>query len=239
MNLLFVDLGDRPRPVEPTFDRLAMARTLVTHARGHFEFFQAHTDRLLSEPGAKPKTIVVRILHAAPLPPGNDFALEMEIKHCVEDLRSALEYAAMEVYERCCCRREKEGEAHVHTNVTFPIPEIGHPLEEYSAKVEAMFPRLKEDRSDLFGLIVGFHRFAGDKVVWLDTLHTAWSEVKHRRLGRDGKPMKVMIPGIDRDKAPSLQLYYFPGTTRAVDPNLHAAIKEIGDFLTSLTAALA
>jgi hypothetical protein len=237
MSMLFVDLGDRPRPVEPTLDRLAMARALVSHARLHFDFFQSHTDRLLAERSPESGVVTIRIVRAAALPPGNEFALEMELKHSVEDLRSALEYAAMEVYERWCCGRDLGAEPHVHRNVTFPIPELGSSREAYSAKVDSIFAGLRAARSNVFDLIVAFHRFAGENVVWLDTIHSAWSEVKHRRLGRSEKPMKVMIPGMDLAAAPSVQIFYFPGTTRAVDPNLSAAIKEIGEFLASLASA--
>jgi len=237
--MLFVDGGERPKPLEPTTGRIAMARGIVTHAGHHLDVFQANTDRVLW--GVSPTTgrAGVTLVHVSPLSPENELALDIEVKHAIEDLHSALEYAAMEVYERLCCRRPEGDEHPVHTNIAFPIPDLNSTPTAYAEKINAIFPGLRERNEDVFGLILGFRQFACGNQVWLDTLHSAWSEVKHRRLGRDVKPMAILTSGQDPATAPSIRLYYFPGTTRSVYANLFTAMTEISKFLEQLEKSLA
>jgi len=232
--MLFIAGGERPKPVEPSLDRLRMAGALVAHAEDHFNAFSARVDRILA--GKSPDTghIAITVVRVAPLSREQELALDIEVKHCVEDLHSALEYAAMEIYEQYCCTEPSTDEPHVHRQVTFPVPEVNSTEEAFATKVEAVFPHLQSHSKVAFDLVMGFRRFASGNEVWVDTLHSVWSEVKHRRLGRDAKPVRVVIAGMDRDQAPSAVLYYFPGTTRAVSPNLAAAIREIGSFVASL-----
>lgn len=236
--MLFIGGGERPKPVEPILDRLAMASALVSHAERHFDTFRANTDRILTKRDPATGSLSVTLVHAAPLTPLQELSLDIEVKHCVEDLRSALEYAALEIYERFCCQEPKGEAPHIHRNVTFPVPELETTEEAFSGKIESMFPELRTNRLDVFDLIVRFRNFVSGQEVWMDTLHSAWSEVKHRRLGRDAKPVKVVLAGSNRENAPSVTLYYFPGTTRGVDSNLAGAIREIKSFLASLAAAL-
>jgi hypothetical protein len=236
--MLFIAGGERPKPVEPKMDRLAMAATLVSHATRHFDTFTANTDRILTKQSPETGHLEITLVHVAPLTAEQELALDIEVKHCVEDLRSALEYAAMQIYERFCCSEPEGIEAHVHRQVTFPVPEMNATEEGFATKIESVFPELRTRKPDIFNLVMDFRRYASGNEVWIDTLHSAWSEVKHRRLGRDAKPMRVVVPGMVPESAPSVTLHYFPGTTRAVDPNLGAAIRGIGSFISALTDAL-
>jgi hypothetical protein len=238
LNMLFVAGDELPRAIEPRLDRIEMAKALVGHARRHFEYFQAHTDQLLARKNPTTGGIEVTIRRAMPLTSEGELTLEMEVKHCVEDLRSALEYLAMEVYEECCCLDETGREDHIHREVTFPIPSLGMSAEEYLSKVRGTFPNLQTTSTEVFALLAACHRFAHGNEVWLDTLHSAWSELKHRRLGRASKPMKVVVAGMNLANAPSVDVFYFPGTTRAIDPNLGAAFREIEPLVTAVGASL-
>jgi hypothetical protein len=236
--MLFIAGGERPKPVEPRIDRLAMAAALVSHAKQHFETFAANTDRVLAKKSPETGHLEITLVNVAPLTGQQELALDIEVKHCVEDLRSALEYASMQIYESFCCSEPEGAEVHVHRRVTFPIPEMNTTEEAFVSKIASVFPALQSRNPDVFNLLLGFRRYASGSEVWIDTLHSAWSEVKHRRLGRDAKPMRVMVAGMDPASAPSVVLYYFPGTTRGVDPNLGSAIREIGSFISTLSGAL-
>jgi hypothetical protein len=233
-----LSFGETPRPAGEELDRLSMALTLLMHARHHVAFIQEHTPSIMSNNEGGRVTFFHR--PAAPLPADEPLALEVETKHCVEDLMSALEYVAMEIYERVCCDDARGAEPHFHPRVSFPVPPLNAGPGVYAEKIEEKLPGLSARRRDLFDLLVSFGRYARDPEVWLDTIATAWPELKHRRLARAGKkPAKVHVQTADgMVDLPDWELYYFPGTSRAVVPNLFHAIEGIEGLSRSVAQLL-
>jgi hypothetical protein len=225
----YLDLGSLPEPVRPDMDRFEMALYLVGHARRHFEDFSAHTRDLQFSTVDNPaggKVMIVSPREATPVAPGDELALEAEVKHCVEDLRSALEYVAMEIYERACCSQSHESEAHDHESVTFPVPHPGEGETRTADRIQSIFPGLARTFPDTFQLLFECRELVSSPTVWLDTVHSAWTRNKHHRLSR--VTIKDLTVNIGTTNGlvtlPPLPVHYFPGTTCAVKPNLSAAL---------------
>jgi hypothetical protein len=229
--MLFVSDGTLPDPLGPPYDRWSMARALVAHARIHLDLFNRHTQGLFFDTTRSPGSITLLVRPATPLPADVEMLLEVESKHAVEDLRSSLEYLAMEIFEQVCCH-DSGPQPHEHRSVTFPVPTPQATLEQHVARVAQVFPGLRETNRPLFDLLAGCWTFTRGDTVWLDTIQTVWNEVKHRRLDRLGvKPMTLLFPGVDARSARQVPLLYFPRTSRGIAPNLHHAIVGVQDLL--------
>jgi hypothetical protein len=225
----YLDLGSLPQPAGPDLDRFEMALYLVGHARRHFEEFSAHTRDLrfatVDDP-AGGKIMVISPKEATPVTPGDELALEAEVKHCVEDLRSALEYVAMEIYERACCSLSSAPGSHDHESVAFPVPRPGEAEARTSDRIQSIFPGLARTFPDTFQLLFSCRELVSDPTVWLNTVHSAWTRTKHHRLSR--VTIKDLTVNIGTANGlvtlPPLPVHYFPGTTCAVKPNLSSAL---------------
>lgn len=230
VSLLWIDGGSKPELTSPNLDRWAMGQTLVRHARKHFEFFEQHTPGFGARVDSETKAIVPVVWDGTPLPASDILLLELEVKHAVEDLRSALEYLAMEVFERMCCQ-SSDPQPHVHREVTFPVPTPAETADEFAEKIERILPGLRSANKPIFDLVLGCRSYVVGENVWLDTINNSWMEVKHRRLASSTKPMKILVPGTDPAVAPEVKILYFPGTSRAVSPNLSKAIDGVQSLL--------
>jgi len=235
-----LDFGGEPKPREPDPSGYEMALAAVTHARSHLNFVMEHTSQLLFRRISADNRVEVVQRRPKPLPEDQPLALEIETKHCVEDLMSALEYLAMEIYERACCNDTVHARPHIHKGVSFPIPSLNSTAEDYSARIEERFPQLRAKRPDVFEVLLNSRQFSSGDTVWLDTISTTWPEVKHRRLSRPGtKPMRVHFgTPAGLVEGPTLDVEYFPGTRRGIVPNLTAAIFGVGILVKQISALL-
>ena len=235
-----VSFGGKPKASEPDPTGYEMALAAIAHAQSHLNFVMEHTSQLFIRNDSANKRMDVIRRNPVPMPADQPLALEMEIKNCVEDLMSALEYLAMEIYETVCCDDTQHEKPHVHKSVNFPIPLLDSTAEDFSARIEEKLPQLRARRPDVFEVILDCRHFSSGSMVWLDTISTTWPEVKHRRLSRTTtKAMKVHFGTPDGlAEGPEVDVQYFPGTTRGIVANLSAAILCIGALVKHVSTLL-
>ena len=210
----------------------------MAHARVHFDFIQRNSDGIHLRPDPdNPKGVHLIIRKAKSKPLAEELLVELEVKHTIESLRSALEYLAFEIFEKLCCE-DPSAQPHRHTNVFFPVPRADEGVEEFGTKLDGVFPGLRTEAPDAFGLLIGMRANVSGENVWLDTLHSGWNEMKHRRLASSSKPMAVAVAGFDSDKIPPVVVRVLPDTSHAVLPNLRGALDGVTKFIAEAKAAL-
>jgi hypothetical protein len=219
-----------------------MAEALLRHADGHFKIVHAGVPDLVinrADVGGGRFVDTYSILPAKDV--GGELAWQIEVKHCLEDLRSALDYCAFEVYERACCRQPVSALPHVHTDVRFPIPMQDQSPREYGERVDRDIPRLAKESPTAIAAFVSFLKHATGNQVWLTTLDANWNIVKHRHLVvAQEKPLNVFVGGGGpENQLPPLPIRYFSITPpRPLLPNLVAGLAGAQQIVYELRAAL-
>lgn len=151
---------------DPT--RIEIAGILVRHSAVHQAQFWAELRRLPEVAALSPDQAMERGLFWS-----------FELRHAIEDLRSALEYAAYDAYERFVCIGHQP--TWVHRYVTFPI------AGSLAAFTKKMSPTAKNepwsfrDRGPkIEAVFASAQPFTAPGDSWLSELHELWNEGKHR-----------------------------------------------------------
>lgn len=136
--------------------RFEMASTLVTEARKQTENLSASYEASLKE-----KRVSIE--------------LQIGIKNVLENLRSALDYCANELY----CRY---GSGASSEKVYFPIAGPGYREARFKSLVGTKIPGLLQKRPDLLPVLSSFQEFSGAGNAWLPELATLCNDNKHDQL---------------------------------------------------------
>jgi len=100
--------------------------------------------------------------------------LKIEIKAVLENTRSALDYCARELCDRCSKPTKR--------NVYFPITPRGFNATDFKSLVGKNIPGLPGARPDLVELLASFQEFTNPDNGWLPDLATLCNENKHEQL---------------------------------------------------------
>lgn len=220
------------------YDGFEMATALIRHAEDHRAKVQEGVEDIaLRREDLPDGSSRVTVFQRPATPIEGRLYWETELKHCLEDLNSALDYAAVEVFERCCCKDPPPYSAHRHKAVRFPVPIQDQGRSDYEARVESDIPGLRKARPDVFSTVVGFRRYAQGNEVWLTTIHDRWQLSKHQRLPLAAeKPFRTFIGGGQQlVELPVTNMRYFTlDPPRPIAPNLMAAVNGVGQIVKEL-----
>ncbi len=104
--------------------------------------------------------------------------LRIAVKEVLDHLRSALDYSAREICERC-----SRPPAASDTKVYFPIARKGARQEDFPSLVGKLLPGILGVRDDLVAVLASFQGFSSpERNAWLPDFATLCNENKHEQL---------------------------------------------------------
>ncbi len=201
-------MAERPEAL----DGFKMAEAVLAHAVLHFQLVKRGSDRV--EPHWEneadgSRLVSWRVFKARDI--GGEVVWQIEVKHCLEDVRSALDYCAYEVYERVCCTEPSSERPHVHRQVGFPVPKRHDTRAQYATRVEGRIPGLHRASIPAFEKFLEFGQWSEPPLDWLPSLDENWNIVKHRRLpepSRRSAKLGAMTGGVPPD-CPKIEVRLF------------------------------
>jgi len=102
--------------------------------------------------------------------------LPIKIKNFLENLRSALDFSAHNLYE-------KFGNPSKPPKIIyFPYAWIGATAKEFDKKVEIYLPGIKSSRPDIYELLNSYQYYCSDENIWLPQFMELTNANKHRKL---------------------------------------------------------
>lgn len=113
-----------------------------------------------------------------------DLSLQVQIKNILENLRSALDYVAVKIYDKCSSSKAA-------SKIYFPIARKGAKGSDFVSIVEKNIPDCLKTRPDLVKLLESFQEFTNPNNDWLPDLATLCNENKHVQLTPQTKTEKV------------------------------------------------
>jgi len=171
--------------------RFDMAESLVVTAREQLEDVKKEYQLSLNA-----KTIAVK--------------LQISIKNLLENLRSALDYCAREVEERCVPTQPPAG------RVYFPIAKRGSAKQDFRSLIGSNLPGLLQARSDVVDLLAAFQEFSSQDNDWLPDLATLCNENKHEQLTpqvrRESRQLQIESDGVSISLGEGAQISMGSGT---------------------------
>jgi hypothetical protein len=114
--------------------------------------------------------------------------LQLTAKEVIDHLRSALDYCAKEMHERC-------GGA-AGAKVYFPIAPRGFSPSKFRSLVGSKIPGLRESRGDLVPVLESFQAFFAVENDWLPVLATLSNENKHERLSAQQQESTYIVVAV-------------------------------------------
>lgn len=135
------------------------AKELVTHASEEIPRLKAAYDESLNEATVKPKLLV-------------------EIKNVMENLRSALDFAAHGIFDRY------GNSSLANPNIYFPYSRLGQDLAAFqsSNRIERCIPGITASRPDIVVKLESYQHFSAQENRWLPLFMDLNNENKHERL---------------------------------------------------------
>jgi hypothetical protein len=228
--------------------RIDMAEALVRHCRSHLYRIRNGLPHFEVDPSEISDQIPfpqVKIVNAVPPDPSDPILWEIEVKHGLEDLRSALEYCAMEAYTRSSGPPQpgpKGGPRAVH----FPCFEFDPAATEaseilrYEDKINRDFPDLAKVYPDARRLMREAQAFRPSDDLWLRELHDLWNEVKHSNLAYvvPRQEFITLMPNGPGDPMQFYQVLRFALTDREVQSFFDIACAKVEKLVDQLRPAL-
>jgi hypothetical protein len=166
--------------------RIDMARELVGHAKEHrrvAESFLPSFDLIpITTPGSPfPFHIQVRDPVRSPTGPTSlDFNLE--VRHAIDDLRSALEYCAYDAYQRFCVTNETSDPSN-DREVNFPVVRREQDCSDFNRILDnEHLGELRTKCIPAVSVMIDAQYFRSPAGPWLVNLQELWNEGKHRNL---------------------------------------------------------
>lgn len=163
--------------IGPQLTRIQVAEALVRHARWHVEHVDSSLPagfwvlRELRESGQLEVVAVER--RERPVEGGEAIYWNFEIRHAIDDLRSALEYCAADAF----ARSSGEGTPG-YDNVAFPVCQS---QTDFDGWIKGRLPRLRQVYPKVVDVMQTAQPYADpSKNWWLEELHHLWNEGKHR-----------------------------------------------------------
>ncbi|MCI4347098.1 MAG: hypothetical protein L3J97_00575 [Thermoplasmata archaeon] len=163
-----------------------MAQQLVSHAYDHeraaerlcgIGYRQSQAQRPLPDGRTE---VHIRIDLDSTLPTDRiPISFSLEVKHEIEDLRSALEYVAKELQARLTTHYQRR-------RAGFPVvrgqPEFVRFVEERFPGIDRLFPATREVLESCQDYRLASQKVAFDSGPWLGDLNRLWNESKHSAL---------------------------------------------------------
>lgn len=110
---------------------------------------------------------------------------QLSLKELFEHLRSALDYCAMEIYDRC-------GSGKPNAKIYFPITSRGTNTSEFPAVLKRVLPGIVGNRPDMVTLLASFQPFGDPGNDWLPDLSMIVNRAKHCELALGTVPTGTM-----------------------------------------------
>jgi hypothetical protein len=135
------------------------AKELVAHANGEIPKLQAAYDESLTETKVKPKLLV-------------------EIKNVMENLRSALDFAARGIFDKY------GSSSRANPKIYFPYSLLSQDQAAFqsSNRIETCIPGITASRPDIVAKIESYQHFSDQENRWLPLFMDLNNENKHERL---------------------------------------------------------
>ena len=164
---------------DPT--RIDMARELIRHADTHRKTMTTFVPQYELVPDGVFHRLVIHPPMATPVnPSGLDFNLEA--RHLIDDLRSALEFCAYDAHERFCQPSGAPAPAY-YRNVNFPVVRKDQGPADFDRVLDKEeLGDLRTRRPDAVDVIRRAQHFLSPQGDWLPKLQELWNEAKHRSL---------------------------------------------------------
>jgi hypothetical protein len=104
--------------------------------------------------------------------------LRVPVKNLMENLRSALDYMAHDIYEACCRGSRADAGVSAPKNIYFPY---GRTEQDFKSAIGKYLPRLEAYNRTVYNLVLSIQPFSsGDN--WLHDLCSILNEKKHDKL---------------------------------------------------------
>lgn len=229
---------------EPT--RIDMARELARHAEQHrrlLESFLPTYDLILS--GIPNDPFPFRVTVRPPqrmVGSPTDLDFNLEVRHVVDDLRSALEYCAYDAHERYC-RTGLPSEPPYNWKVNFPV--VGRnqgPTDFETVLAKEELSELKTKCAPAVDVMRGAQHFASKRGDWLVDLQDLWNEGKHRNLlYQTNGPPEIEVTAVLPGQGPGykfLRGLRFSGTRKTLDNFFTVARDEVARIIDEMERAL-
>lgn len=100
--------------------------------------------------------------------------INIDIKHILEDMRTILDYIAVDIYNKYCGPRN-------YKKIYFLYTKNGEDEQSYISKINRNFPNLYGNHYDLYKELSNVQSFS-DNTDWLIKLESLTNEVKHNEL---------------------------------------------------------
>lgn len=110
---------------------------------------------------------------------------QLSLKELFEHLRSALDYCAMEIYDRC-------GSGKPNAKIYFPITSRSTKGSEFPAVLNRVLPGIVGNRPDMVTLLASFQPFSDPSNGWLPDLSMIVNRAKHCELALGAVPTGTM-----------------------------------------------
>ncbi len=120
--------------------------------------------------------------------------LQLKIKHFLEDIKSAFDYAAFFIYKKYCINHIKAKPEDHERNVCFPVK---FSEKKFNTFLKNTFPKLEENNPQIIKIIKGVQPFLPDNPEWYVTFNSLVNKNKHRYLTPQTKEQKTMIRMFD------------------------------------------
>jgi len=175
-------------------DGFEMVEAVLRHAEQHLLIVLAGMQRVEHVWGENSEgTASVSLVVFPAQNVGGEDIWQIEVKHCLEDIRSALDYTAFEVYERVCCREPKTETPHVHDDVSFPIPRSKETPDLFRKRIDRCIPGLSGKSKVTFEKILEIASWPEGQNSYLPSLEENWNIVKHRHLPRPVRKKATLV----------------------------------------------
>lgn len=103
-----------------------------------------------------------------------EFEININTKHILEDIRSILDYIAVDIHNKYCT-------THTNTKIYFQYSEEPNDEQDFIRRIVKNFPGLYENHKKIYTILSKTQWFYDDSR-WLIKLHELTNEVKHNRL---------------------------------------------------------
>ena len=174
------------------------ANTLVEHVENELPKLQHAYDESLDEKNIKPQLLV-------------------DIKNVMENLRSALDFAAHGLFDRYGNSKK------TNPNIYFPYSRLGQDLAAFRAsnRIETCIPGIAATRPDIVAALESYQHFSDPKNEWLPLFMVLNNENKHQRLTPQTRvDVQQLIASLGK-----ASISFGEGGTESTATNYQSAIK--------------
>jgi hypothetical protein len=158
--------------------------------------------------------------------PAESLDFNLEIRHLLDDLRSALEFCAFDAFERSVPRPYAVG---LDRNLSFLVVPPSKSASAFKKQVATGFPGLQSVYPGAVAAMESAQHYAQSGDPWLYERHVLWNEGKHRNLVyHSAGPPFIEVGPVDPSKSPTLRFVdglTFAKTGKNVEKFVEAATK--------------